>query len=148
MVQRGNGSEPSKVRLSRCASLARFSWSVPRWYARDESRAYVSIEADYRRVVVQHMKREYARRVDGVLVSTNGIENFWSLFKRALVGQHHSVSVKHLSRYLDESVYKFNHRHAADASRLRSLGWWARYRSPSRTLPLPTSLVAPASSVR
>ncbi len=52
--------------------------------------------------------------MDGLLISTNGIENFWSLFKRALVGQHHSVSVKHLFRYLDESVYKFNNRRSAD----------------------------------
>jgi len=63
---------------------------------------------------VNHIRKEYALRVNGALITTNGIENFWSLFKRALVGQHHSVSVKHLSRYLDESVYKFNNRRAAN----------------------------------
>lgn len=38
------------------------------------------------------------------------IENFWSLFKRGLVGSFHKVSDKHLDRYLDEFTYRFNGR--------------------------------------
>ena len=49
--------------------------------------------------------------VDGQ-IHTNGLENFWSLFKRQVVGQHHHISVKHLHRYLDEVAFKFNNREA------------------------------------
>jgi transposase-like protein len=43
-------------------------------------------------------------------IHTNGIENFWSLLKRGLVGSFHKVSVKHLTRYLDEFTFRFNER--------------------------------------
>jgi hypothetical protein len=35
-------------------------------------------------------------------VHTNGIENFWSLLKRGLIGTYVSVEPFHLFRYLDE----------------------------------------------
>jgi ISXO2-like transposase domain len=40
------------------------------------------------------------------------MENFWSLFKRGLMGSFHKVSVKHLPRYLAEFTYRFNNRQA------------------------------------
>ena len=39
-----------------------------------------------------------------------GLENFWSLFKRHLRGTYVSVEPFHLDRYLDEQVFRFNHR--------------------------------------
>lgn len=50
-------------------------------------------------------------------VHTNGIENFWALFKRGLGGTYVSVAPEHLSRYLDEQVFRFNRRHTDDAGR-------------------------------
>lgn len=47
--------------------------------------------------------------VDGA-VHTNGLENFWSLLKRALKGTYVSVEPFHLFRYLDEQVFRFNNR--------------------------------------
>lgn len=44
-------------------------------------------------------------------VSTNGVENFWSLLKRGIIGQYHHVSGKHLQKYVDEFSYRFNRRH-------------------------------------
>jgi hypothetical protein len=43
-------------------------------------------------------------------VHTNGLENFWSLFKRNLRGTYVSVEPFHMFRYLDEQVFRFNHR--------------------------------------
>jgi transposase-like protein len=54
--------------------------------------------------------------VDGA-VHTNGLENFWSLLKRALKGTYVSVEPFHLFRYLDEQVYRFNNRKLTDAKR-------------------------------
>jgi len=39
---------------------------------------------------------------------TNGIESFWVILKRGYIGTHHYMSVKHLSCYVDEFVYRYN----------------------------------------
>ncbi len=41
---------------------------------------------------------------------TNGIENFWSMLKRGIVGQYHNVSEKHLNKYIDEFCFRYNER--------------------------------------
>jgi transposase-like protein len=43
-------------------------------------------------------------------VHTNGIENFWSLLKRGLHGTYVAVEPFHLGRYVDEQVFRYNHR--------------------------------------
>ena len=43
-------------------------------------------------------------------VHTQGIENFWSLLKRGLRGTYIAVEPFHLSRYVDEQVFRFNNR--------------------------------------
>jgi transposase-like protein len=47
--------------------------------------------------------------VDGI-ATTNGIESAFSLFKRGIVGSFHSISAKHLHRYLSEFNHRFNRR--------------------------------------
>lgn len=43
-------------------------------------------------------------------VHTNGVENYWSLLKRGIIGNYHHISTKHLPSYLAESSYRFNGR--------------------------------------
>lgn len=50
-------------------------------------------------------------------VHTNGIENFWALFKRCIKGTHISVEPFHLFRYLDAECFRFNNRKGTDATR-------------------------------
>ena len=50
-------------------------------------------------------------------VHTNGLENFWSLLKRAIKGTYVSVEPFHLFRYLDEQAFRFNNRKGSDAMR-------------------------------
>jgi ISXO2-like transposase domain len=47
-------------------------------------------------------------------VHTNTVESAFSLFKRAVTGSYHKVSIKHLQRYLDEFSFRFNRREDAD----------------------------------
>ena len=54
-------------------------------------------------------------------VHTNGIENFWSLLKRAIKGTYVSVEPFHLVRYLDEQTFRFNTRKTNDANRFESV---------------------------
>jgi transposase-like protein len=53
-------------------------------------------------------------------IHTNGIENFWSLLKRALKGTYISVEPFHLGRYVDEQVFRFNLREGSDADRFNA----------------------------
>jgi transposase-like protein len=54
-------------------------------------------------------------------VHTNGIENYWSLFKRTLRGTYVSCDVAHLSKYLDEQTYRFNNRRENDSTRFNDV---------------------------
>ena len=45
-------------------------------------------------------------------IHTNMIERFWALLKRGMFGQFHSVSRRHLQRYVDEFCYRYNLRNA------------------------------------
>ncbi len=54
-------------------------------------------------------------------VHTNGIENFWSLLKRAIKGTYVSVEPFHLFRYLDEEALRFNTRKVSDSMRFSNV---------------------------
>jgi transposase-like protein len=62
---------------------------------------------------VNHSQREYARGA----ASTNTIEGFFSLLKRGIYGTFHSVSKKHLHRYVAEFEFRYNHRDVDDGER-------------------------------
>jgi transposase-like protein len=73
----------------------------------DESHGYHGIgDADTRHETVNHNSEEWVRGD----VHTNTVEGVWSLFKRSIIGSFHSVSAKHLDRYLDEMEFRFNNR--------------------------------------
>ena len=71
----------------------------------DALKSYSDLDADYIHGVIDHAEK-YAEGQ----VHTNGIENFWSLLKRALKGTYVNVEPFHLFRYLDEQAFRFNHR--------------------------------------
>jgi transposase-like protein len=58
----------------------------------------------------EHKVIDYAEAYVNGQVHTNGLENFWSLLKRALKGTYVSVEPFHLFRYLDEQAFRFNNR--------------------------------------
>ena len=73
----------------------------------DEFKAYIPIRKLFpKHQIVRHKDGEY---VNGK-AHTNTIECFWSLFKRGYVGVYHLMSRKHLQRYVNEYVYRFNNR--------------------------------------
>jgi transposase-like protein len=61
------------------------------------------------RFYVHEMVDHLRTYVDGQ-IHTNGMENFWSLLKRGLRGTYVAVEPFHLSRYVDEQVFRYNHR--------------------------------------
>ena len=56
---------------------------------------------------VDHSRGQYASKGN---VHSNSAESFWAIFKRGYIGIYHSMSKKHLQRYVNEFTYRFNSR--------------------------------------
>ncbi len=74
--------------------------------------SYKGLDPEYVHQVIDHAEAY----VNGH-IHTNGIENFWSLLKRAIKGTYVSVEPFHLFRYLDEESFRFNERKVTDSER-------------------------------
>ena len=82
----------------------------------DERRCYKPVGREYAsHQSVHHRIGEYVRGD----VTTNTIEGFFAGLKRQIKGTHHSVSPKHLHRYISEIEYKYNTRQVNDGERTR-----------------------------
>ncbi|MCY2952223.1 MAG: IS1595 family transposase [Planctomycetota bacterium] len=80
----------------------------------DEHAGYTGISSEYVHGVINHAEAY----VNGN-IHTNGMENFWALFKRCIKGTHISVEPFHLFRYLDSECFRFNNREVEDGDRFR-----------------------------
>lgn len=83
----------------------------------DEWLGYNELKRIYDHSFVKHNKGEY---VNG-RVHTNTIEGFWSLLKRGIVGIYHFTSKKHLQKYVDEFVFRYNSRKQSESQRFNLL---------------------------
>lgn len=84
----------------------------------DEHPSFRGLSRDYIHHTVNHSAGEYVRKF---YIHTNGIESVWALFKRQIIGTHHYLSPKHLSRYLGEMTWRFNRRDADEGGRVNML---------------------------
>lgn len=117
MVQRGgsvramvmpkvNGKNLRKVIAENIDRSARIMTDEASYY-RGLNKTYQSHET------VVHSRGEYARGD----VTTNSAEGFFSILKRGMVGTFHSVSKRHLHRYVSEFEYRYNTRKLDDGER-------------------------------
>jgi transposase-like protein len=67
--------------------------------------------------VVTHARKEYSRREDGRLITSNTVEGFFGLVKRGLYGTYHHVGRPYLQQYLNEFDFRWNHRGMSDVER-------------------------------
>ena len=75
----------------------------------DGSKSYIGLGktmADHQSVI--HSRKEYANPEPGAHVNT--ADAVISQVQRALVGVYHNLGRQHLQRYLDEIVWRWNHR--------------------------------------
>jgi len=81
----------------------------------DEAKQYVGLGREFAggHHAVKHAVGEYARGD----VTTNTVEGFFSLLKRGLYGTYHSVSKRHLHRYVSEFEFRYNTRKLDDGAR-------------------------------
>ena len=69
----------------------------------DDASAYQGMTG-MRHRTVKHSSGEYVH----YNVHTNGINSFWSMFKRGIYGTYHKMGVQHLQRYVNEFVGRHN----------------------------------------
>jgi transposase-like protein len=81
----------------------------------DDYRAYPIALKRYKNkhLSINHSAGYYVTGIDGE-IHTNTVESAFSLLKRAIIGNFHAVSIKHLHRYLSEFETRFNARKAED----------------------------------
>ena len=81
----------------------------------DEHAAYKGLPR--RHEAVAHGAGEYVRG----MAHTNGLESHWALFKRAIDGTYHHISVKHLGRYSKEFEGRHNSRPMDTADQMTAM---------------------------
>lgn len=80
----------------------------------DESRLYTETGKEFAaHEKVKHTAGEYWRNG----VTTNNVENFFSVFKRGMKGVYQHCSERHLQRYLSEFDFRYNTRDMSDSER-------------------------------
>jgi transposase-like protein len=85
----------------------------------DEANEYVGIGDEYRdgHERIRHNSGQYVKDVSWGKAHTNIVEGFFSLLKRGMYGTFHSVSKRHLHRYVSEFEFRYNARKLDDGER-------------------------------
>lgn len=101
----------------------------------DESPVYTTVGREFNgHSVVNHSAKEYV--TTGGFKHSNTAENFFSIFKRGVIGTYHHMSEAHIARYCREFDFRYNTRSLTDAERTAEAIKGARgkrlmYRQPS-----------------
>ncbi len=101
----------------------------------DESPVYTRVGREFNgHSSVNHSASEYV--TTGGFKHSNTVENFFSIFKRGVIGTYHHMSEAHLARYCREFDFRYNTRKLTDSERTIEAIKGARgkrlmYRQPS-----------------
>ena len=110
MVERQGNVKAAHVRSAGARVLLpklRDSVAVGTTVYSDQAMVYRTLKKiGYLHDSVNHSRGEYGRGV----IHTNTIEGFWGQLKRSIDGTYHCVSPKYLQSYVNEFVYRYNHR--------------------------------------
>lgn len=83
----------------------------------DENASYAKVGREFAsHHAVAHSAGEYVRG-SALKIHSNTAENFFSIFKRGIVGVYHHVSPAHLARYTAEFDCRYNTREMTDGER-------------------------------
>ena len=82
----------------------------------DEAAVYTALGREFNgHSVVNHSAKEYV--TTGGFKHSNTAENFFSIFKRGVIGTYHHMSEAHLGRYCREFDFRYNTRTMNDGER-------------------------------
>lgn len=117
MVERGGKVRAGVIPNRHAPTLAPAVTSVVKPTARimtDEWIGYHDVKLGYAsHETVNHSAGQYGRGD----VSTNTVEGFFALLKRGMYGTFHSVTRRHLHRYVAEFEFRYNTRNLDDGAR-------------------------------
>ena len=116
MVERDGKLVAKKVDNTNSETLTKEAIKVIKESAKvysDEWLGYKGVSKIYDHSVIKHKESEYVND----RIHTNTIEGFWSLLKRGIFGIYHSTSSKHLQKYVDEFVFRYNTRESKESNR-------------------------------
>lgn len=120
VLQRGNDIKFSQVQIEVVGNDAAQTL-VPsvRRRVRKGADVYTDAASAYIDLALTHWHKAIDHGIAYVsgTVHTNGLENFWSLWKRCLKGTHVAIAPFHLFRYAAEEAFRFNERWRDDAGR-------------------------------
>jgi transposase-like protein len=102
----------------------------------DGLHAYKALEPKYTHKSVKHRAGEYSRHEGENVITTAGVESFFSLLKRGVVGTFHHISAQHLHLYLAEFEHRHNYRKSSDGERTdagltKAIGKRLIYKTPN-----------------
>ena len=86
----------------------------------DEWYGYRGLDKYYDHHVVDHGKKQYVS-FDNPEIHSNSIEGFWGILKRGYNGIYNWWSRKHMQKYVDEFVFRFNNRKTTQLDRFTIL---------------------------
>lgn len=116
VIERGGELRAKKIESTKGYHLKPFVIQNTEFGSRlmtDEHLGYSGLNALFKHSRVNHGQEKY---VVGDC-HTNSMEGFWSLLKRGVNGIYHSVSGKHLQKYVDEYVFRYNTRTTSESVR-------------------------------
>jgi len=124
MLQRGGKMNAYVVNDTKRKSIQPYIYkyvkSTTQTIISDEWWAYKGLSKHYDHRIIDHSKKEYVSLQDNN-IHTNNIEGSWNILKRSVSGMYNHVSKKHLQKYVDEFVYRFNLRKVSDQEKFRYL---------------------------
>jgi transposase-like protein len=77
-----------------------------------------SVPMEHKHSQVNHKAKEYVRHEEGVVITTNTVEGYFSLLKRGINGIYHHVGRQYLDQYLREFDFRYNVRPMDDTKRV------------------------------
>jgi transposase-like protein len=121
LVERGGNVRTFHIQTASTADISaivRVNVSRESALQTDEHPSYIELGKEFKggHQTVNHGAEEYVRREAERLVTTNTIENVFSVFKRGMKGVYQHCGEAHLHRYLAEFDFRYNRRSALGVS--------------------------------
>lgn len=85
----------------------------------DDWKAYKGLDKEYKHHIIKHS--DGYRASEDSTIHTGNIEGAWKIMKNSLRDMYNSVSRKHLQKYVDEFVYRYNLRQTPDSDKFNYL---------------------------
>jgi transposase-like protein len=112
LVERGGKARSFHVKNATAKTLRETAVKIASrksYLMTDENTAYTKLGKEFSsHGTVNHSADEYVRL--GGFVHVNSAENYFSIFKRGVIGTFHHISEQHLHRYLAEFDFRYNNR--------------------------------------